>query len=182
MPLPALPESNTKRYFLVYTCPPFTHRLQIRCLETATDAAAIARVEGDFGTLINDQFGSNVTFDGLEVAAKGSDIRNPVAGFTPFVGGAGTPTIGEDVARTFSVRGRSPTGRKTKLLLFGMQGAEEGDFLLTPGGGSDLLGFIAVLNGGTAFYKTIDESSAVWKPNLTLDYNDHYIAQLRGLA
>lgn len=179
MPLLPLPASNTKRYFMVYTVGSFTHRIQVRANVVTTDADAVANLRADFAGLIT-ILAPNCSFTGMEVALKGSNVRNAVAGFTPFTGTAGTAAAGQMLTRTLAMRGRSPGGRKVKMLIFGiMTPGPQPNFYYNPGAGEVLRTFITSVQSRANYYWAIDEQLAVWKPDLMDDYNDHYEVRLR---
>lgn len=178
MPLTPLPANNTKRYFVVVTGPTFTHRIMVRVDNTIDNAAAVANLQADFSVLAP-EIGNNYAFTGLEVAEEGSDIRNTVPGWTTITGGAVIGVAGQDIARSFSIRGRSPTGRKTKNLLWGLTAGHQADFELSPTPESDLALFIGQVQAHAHMWLAIDGSKPVYAGNLLEDYNDHYEQELR---
>lgn len=178
VPLPPLPANNTKRYFLVVTGPTFTHRMQVRVDSTQDNATAIANFQADMAVLAP-VMGDNFSITGLEVAEQGSDIRNVVPGWTVVQGSSGTNPAGQDLTRTFSMRGRSTTGRKVKVLLWGLALPHNDDFEYTPPSESDIAAFIGQVQGHVHSWLAIDGSDPVWAGNLLEDYNDHYEKELR---
>jgi len=94
-------------------------------------------------------------------------------------GSAGIDVVGQDVARSFSIRGRSSTGRKTRNLLWGLTLGHQPDFEYTPPSESDLALFIAQVQGHVHSWLAIDGSKPIFAGNLLEDYNDHYEHELR---
>lgn len=178
MPLTPLPANNTRRYFIIVTGPSFTHRIQVRVDATQDNATAVPNLQADM-TVLAPAVGDNYAFTGLEVAEIGSDIRNPVAGWTVIPGGAVIPVTGQDIARSFSIRGRSSTGRKTRNLLWGLTLGHQPDFEYSPAPESDLGLFIAQVQGHVHSWLAIDETKPIFAGNLLEDYNDHYEHELR---
>jgi len=179
MALPPLPENNTKRYFLNYQCGGIGHALQSRCSDAMGDATAVDNFTA-FVTAILDAMGSNTTFLSVDVALKGSDIRNPVPGWDVLVGTAGGVT-GLDLPRSMCFPGRSVTGRKTRLFLFGVTSAlvTPTTWAFDPITNPELGAGRALLNSQSDFWCAIDGVKAIWKSRLTVKPNDHYVDKAR---
>lgn len=179
MPLTPLPASNTKRYFIRWVAGPYTHHTQIRVQDSIDNATALAAFQNDLNILLP-ALGDNVIIDGLEVAENGSDIRNPVTGWSTLTGSAGGNISGQDFARSFSMRGRSASGRKVKILLWGFAHAHQDDFELAlanqTAAESD---FQAQVQARSNCYLAIDGSSPDWRTNYLEDYNDHWVGEAR---
>lgn len=172
MPITPLPPSNTKRFWVVYTYGPHLHKMQVRTTNDFPDASALANLQFDLN-LIASEMRNEWAAVGLEVAAAGSDVRNPVAGWTTISGTGGITTQAQHFIRTVSIRGRSASGRKVKYLLFGSTLGETDDFEITPGvGGFSTL--IASMESRASMYLAIDGSKPVLRSNLLEDYNDHW--------
>jgi hypothetical protein len=121
-----------------------------------------------------------VVIDGLEVAELGSNIRNPVPGWTVIAGTNAVNISGQWLARSFSMRGRSTTGRKTKMLLWGFTVAEQPDFELALANQSaTVTAFMDQVQARTDMFLAIDGSKPDWRTNLLEDYNDHWEHELR---
>ncbi len=179
MPLPPLDASNTKRYFVLWTIGGTKHHTQVRVIDAIDNATAVLAFQNDFSILLPD-LGDNVFIDGLEVAENGSDIRNAVSGWTTLQGTSGLDCLGQFQARTFSLRGRSSSGRKVKMLLWGFVIGRQDDFQLNLSdqttGQSD---FMTQVQARFNAYLTIDGSPAVWRTDYLEDYNDHWEKELR---
>ena len=179
MPITPLPASNTKRYFWVWTVGSLEHRTQIRVSDDFENGDALAQFAGDLA-ILSDIMANNVAVTSIEVAANGSDIRNPVAGWTVVPGlGTNDPVTGQDLARSFSIRGRSTTGRKMKSLLWGLILGEQPDFEYTIVPETPAGDFMASITGHLRSWLAIDGSKPVFKGNWFEDYNDHWQRELR---
>lgn len=178
MPLTPLPASNTKRYFLVVTGPSFTHRVMCRVDSTIDNASAVANLAADC-SVIAPIMGDNYSFTGLEVAEVGSDIRNIVPGWSVIAGSSGQNPGGQDLTRTFAVRGRSTSGRKFRNLWWGLVLPHNDDFEYTPAPETPADAFLSQLQGHVHMWLTIDGLKPVIYRNLTEDYNDHFEHQVR---
>jgi len=177
MAISPLPADNTKRYFLVVQNGAFTHSIQVRVADTVGDSAAVSSLQFDMNLILAD-LSTNTSFVGLLVAEKGSNVRNPVAGWTTLTGTSAAPTGGQDLARAFSIRGRSTTGRKVKYLFWGLTVGEQPDFEWDP----TLTGFATLINQmgvRASYYLAIDGSKPIFRTNMLEDYNDHWVKELR---
>jgi len=179
MPVTPLPEDNTRRMFLNWEVGALSHSTMIRVADGPTAEAIRDDLHGMFVFLI-DFMASNCHIVGLDEAVSGSNVRNPVPGWTVIDGlGTNDTVTGQRLARSFSYRGRSATGRKTKGLLWGLVLPEQADFQYTPTVGSDLVTFMNALNSFTFEFLAIDGSKPVYKSDLLEDYNDHWEVELR---
>lgn len=179
MALTPLPANTTRRYFLIYTAGGIQHSFQVRSTETISDAEAIGAFQSHLA-IITPRLFTDTSFFALERADIGSDIRNPVPGWTTVSGEmvAGVPV--NEKAYSVSFRGRSTTGRKVKNLLFGANVTREADWETTPPAEDEFGIFIAnALNGAARLYMAIDGSKPLWYPNMLQDYNDHWEKELR---
>jgi hypothetical protein len=178
MPLPPLPPSNTKRYWVVTQGPQTEHRTQVRVDASVTDSAALIALNADW-TILAGVTSANYSITGLEVAQAGSDVRNPVPGWTPIVG-TGPNIGGQQFARSFSIRGRSSDGRKMKMLLWGLTAGTQADFQLAA---SDmpaaLTNFLASVNTRAGYYLTISGLKPVYQIDMLESYNDHWADEFR---
>ena len=178
MPLSPLPASNTRRYFVVYTAGGLEHRLQVRSTEAITDAQAIAGISARLSELLPVMY-ADTSFLGLERADLGSDIRNPVSGWSVLTGTQPGVMPALEKAYTLSARGRTTGGRKTKLLLFGVFNTRQADWEFTPAPATDFETFLTGLNATVNLFTGIDGLHPIWKNNFLQDYNDHWEHELR---
>jgi len=179
MPLAPLPASNTKRYFIGQTASGKQHHIQVRVVDSLGDAAALAYFHG-FCDAVKAGFYADVTFNELLVAEKGSDIRNPVAGWTTVTG---TALIGNqpdtDIPLTLCARGRSTSGRKVRAFFWGAVFTRTDDWLLVPTPESELDAILTDINSNANAWLAIDGTSAVYQGNYTIQYNDHWVKEQR---
>lgn len=179
MPLTPLPETNTKRYSLIYTVGPNTHRMQSRCSDLMDDSTAIGHMQA-IAAALAPSFCSNGTFVGVEVALSGSNVHNVVPGLTPVSGGAAAIT-GINFPYSQCIAGRSPSGRKVKVFVYGMTGvALSTTWEEDPLTNADLQGFQGLLNSQSDFWLAIDATKPVWYFRCTQGFNDHYVAAARA--
>jgi hypothetical protein len=174
MPLSPLPETNTKRYFLVYTAAGLTHQLQARCADTVGDSTALTFLS-DIATALAPSAGTNTTFAGVEVAANGSNVRNIVPGFTPIAGTGGGAVGGAEIVKSWCISGRAPSGRKVKVFVFGMFLSTPANYKQDPLTDAALQGFQGLLNSQTDFWLAIDGTKPVWYFRATTKPNDHWV-------
>lgn len=180
MPLSPLPEDNTKRYKMVYVVEEDTHAMQARADNSITDAVADAFFVAMFAA-IGPSLGSNVTWADLTVADQGSNVFNSTGTWTPLTGGGGA--VAEvDQPRALCFAGRSNTGRKSKVFVYGIdsgfttQDSYEEDPLVT----ANFQGFQGLLNSQNGFWLAIDGVKPTWYFRLTVKTNDHWIAGRRA--
>jgi hypothetical protein len=178
MPLTPLPPSNTKRYFLGLASAEAQHHVQVRCADTVSDSQAVIDLGFSVGLLLPVTF-NDYTWNELLVAEHGSDIRNPVAGWTPLVGTQGFSQTDREFPLAITARGRSSTGRKAKFSLWGQFFTQQNDWMYTPA----LLGahasFMAIVVTTPSYFLAIDGSKPVWREDFTYDYNDHWVQAAR---
>lgn len=179
MPLSPLPESNTKRYFLLYVVRSTQHRMQARCADSVSDAAAVAFFQ-DIADTLQTFAGTNVTYESVAVAANGSNVINPVAGLTP-VTGTGAAVTELLNPRAYCIAGRASSGRKTKVFLYGANAdiatpaTYEEDPLVT----APVQGFQGLLNSQGDFWLAIDGTKPIWYFRATVKTNDHFVDAAR---
>lgn len=178
MAVTPLPPENTKRYFFLTLVGSDLHRTQVRVSDAVGDADAVDGFRFDF-TLLKTAMGNNVHIVGLEVAEKGSNVRNVVSGWTQIDGLAtNDPIAGQHLCRTFSCRGRSKTGRKFRMLLWGLALPESDDWQYDPPVG-DLRTFMSTSLLRSDTYLAIDGTKPVMRTDLLEDYNDHWESEKR---
>lgn len=179
MPVLPLPETNTKRYRLRYSVRGQQHSMQSRTSDAQSDANAVAY----FNTCVialQPILGSNVAFYGVEVADKGSNVFNPVGGFTAATGTADpTTVILSPYAWCFP--GRTNGGRKSKVFVYGFAGnyGLPATYEEDPISSAPLQGFQGLLNSQSDFWLGIDGLKPVWYFRLTVKANDHFVDGLR---
>lgn len=178
MPLPELPSYNTKRYFLGLADAQAQHHIQVRCADTVSDSQAVIDLGFSVDLLLPVTF-NDYTWNELLVAEHGSDIRNPVPGWTPLVGTNGFSQSDQQAPLAITARGRSSTGRKCKFALWGQQFTQQADWMYIP----VLLGahaqFMQIVITTPSYFLAIDGTKPVWKTDFTVDFNDHWVQAAR---
>jgi hypothetical protein len=178
MPLTPLPSFNTKRYFVGLADANAQHHIQIRCADTVSDAAALTDLGFTFGLIAPVTY-DDYEFNELLVAENGSDIRNPVSGWTPIPGTASFAQADREFPLGITARGRSSTGRKVKLTLWGQFFTVPTNWLYLPTALGDHASFIAILQTSSTYFLAIDGTKPVWRDDFTVDYNDHWVQKAR---
>lgn len=178
MPLTPLPENNTKRYTLVFKTPQHTHHITARCADTIGDSTAISNMTA-IAAAMQDVVGNDCSFTSLLVAAHGSNIFNPVSGWTPVTGTA-APLDPKEEPRSFCISGRASSGRKSKVFFWGVSGfTTPATYKSEPIAIGGLSGVQGLLNSQTDFWLAIDGAKPVWYNRVTVGYNDHFVATAR---
>ncbi len=176
MPLTPLPQNNTKRYKFTYTVGGHEHVFQMRAGSASTDVGAVSTVEDLFAAL--DPVLWELTFTKGEVAADGSDIFVPIATAIPAaVYGSGDPA-GLLVPQFIAFQGRSSGGRKVRLSVYGIK-PEENDYRFQSGDNSDVDAAVAVLQGSTNYYFSIDDIKPTWYDYANTGFNAYWQRNLR---
>lgn len=179
MPLSPLPEDNTKRYKMVYTVATDTHSMTARAANAMTDAQADLHFQALFAA-IGSSLASNTTWVDIEVATQGSGVFNSTGTWTPATGTGGTCNL-VDHPRALCFPGRSATGRKTKVFVYGIdsgfttQPTYDENPLVT----ATFQGFQGLLNSQTDFWLAIDGTKPTWYFRLTVKTNDHWVDSQR---
>lgn len=174
MPLTPLPENNTKRYFLRYTVGSDIHDMQARCADSVSDATALSNFTAIAAALQPDA-GTGTIFAEVFVALNGSNVRNPVPGFTPVTGTASGAVGGAETVKAWCIPGRAASGRKVKVFVFGMFLSTPSDYKQDPLTNSSLQGFQGLLNSQGDFWLAIDGTKPTWYFRATTKGNDHWV-------
>jgi hypothetical protein len=146
-----------------------------RCSSGQIDSQAITYFNACFAAL-QSSLGTNTTWAGVQVALQGSDVFNPIAGWTP-VSGSGAIVQPVDTPRALSFVGRTSNGRKSRVFVFGVTSSfvtpptYEQDPLTTAG----FQGFQGLLNSQNDFWLGIDGVKPVWYFRVNVKTNDHYV-------
>jgi len=178
MPLAPLPASNTKRYFIGLADANAQHHIQVRCADTVSDSQALIDIGYAVGLLLPVTF-NDYTFNELLVAEHGSDIRNPVAGWTPEVGTNGFSQTDQQFPLAITARGRSHTGRKCKFALWGQLFTQQPDWMYVPVLLGDHAAFMNIVITSPSYFLAIDGTKPVWRSDFTVDFNDHWVQEAR---
>lgn len=173
-----LPPSSTERWKYTYQNAIAEHSLTFRLVEGSTIADADS-VMSALAVYFDDVV-VETTITGLEFAAIGSDIFNPVAGSdmvgSEFGVNEANPTT-NSVAATFV--GRSVDGRRARLSVFGWFGGVS-NYRLTVAEDPDLGVLIAFLNNPSTPLITIGGLGVIYKQYFDIKSNDHWVAEARS--
>lgn len=117
MPLPPLPDSNTARGLILYTCGGITHDLQIRLGGDATLTEMETYANGIIADMAPLMDPSDQVTGGIYIP-EGTNVGQPMLVDTP--AGSGTDLPSNDINNSgfFSVTGKSVDGRRVRVTLF----------------------------------------------------------------
>lgn len=178
MPLAPLPASNTKRYFIGLVDANGQHHIQVRCAPTVSDAAALTDLGFTVDQLLPVTY-ADYTFNELLVAEIGSDVRNPVAGWTPKVGTNTFSQADREFPLAITARGRASSGRKVKLSLWGQFFTVPTNWLYVPPALGAHAAFMQIVITSPSYFLSIDGAKPIWREDFTVDYNDHWVQVAR---
>jgi hypothetical protein len=172
-----LPQSNTMRWWAVYTANSTQHRLMIR---TAPGVTA-AQMNTIFTSLFNNLTSAlnTINVQNLEFADLGSNVRNTAAWTGPASFGSGTEVDTDGRARSFSFVGRSQDGRKARVFVFGVKPFSEGDYRVDTSEAVAVANTVTFLNGASGVFLSISGAQPTWKGYANIGFNDHWIKQYR---
>jgi hypothetical protein len=175
----ALPESNTRRYWLVYTVGGQEHRILMRSTSSVTDAAAVLEAEG-WWTDLSVDMATDAIFIGMEVALAGSNIRNPLAITAPIPGTGGGTITDIQRPRSWTIKGRTEGGRRVGVSVFGVLENTPNTWEQSPITITGLADILTRMQGSTGFWVGIDGLHPTWYDRVTVTYNDHWVDVARG--
>jgi len=178
MALLPLPASNTKRYFIGIQAGGFQHHITCRSDDDASDTDVVTALQFQFNLLAPIMF-SDTHVNELLVAEALSDIRNPVSSWTTIDGEQPGAEPDTDNPLSLCQRGRSRSGRKTRLFLWGVLFTRTAGWFYIPAPASELEEFALAVADSVGIWKAIDGTQPVWRIDYTIDYNDHWIGQER---
>lgn len=172
-----LPQSNTARWWCVYTNNGTTHRLMLRTATTITAPGASNVFSALFASLSPLMVSTTIT--GLEHALIGSNVRNPAAYTGAQPTGTGTNLDNDQRARQISFTGRSSDGRKCKFFVFGIDAIAEGDYRVDTTESAEIAAVVTQLANTPGVYLSISGLAPVWHSYANIGYNDHWIKEYR---
>lgn len=178
MALPALPEDNTKRYFLDYSHAGVNHTLVVRTNNSVSDAAVISQIDA----FLTDMAPMLQTIDvvGLRVAVQGSNVTNPISW-------TGSPTFGAAAALAvsrpnfLSFTGRGTDGRKVRITVFGRNQSPTDNYRVTNAENAAVGDALAQLAFVTGIFTTISGSQPVWNQYANAGSNAYWQREVRTL-
>lgn len=172
-----LDPSNTPRYFLDYTVAGEQHTMLIRTTEAAELPDVVETVDTFLTALGNSIF--TLTVNGMRYAAPGSNVTNPVpwSGASSYGSGTG---IAADTANYYDFIGRSPTGRRVRVTVFGAAISRIGtDYRAEAGASVNLDLARANLDDDPNVWVAIDGTVPVWKAYVNLGINAYWRNEIR---
>jgi hypothetical protein len=164
---------------MIYTVEEDNHSMTARAANSMSDATANGHFVALFAA-IGASLGSNVTWVDLQVAAQGSNVFNSTGTWTPAAGTGGA--VSElDQPRALCFPGRSATGRKTKVFVYGIDSAfpTPDTYIENPLITATLQGFQGLLNSQTDLWLAIDGVKPTWYFYCTFKTNDHWVDSRR---
>jgi len=173
-----LPEDNTKRYWLAYHCKGETHHAQMRTVDDYADSDAISTLTA-LAVALQPMWANDCGADGVLVAEAGSNVRNPVAGFTPVVGTHGGTTADINLPFETTWTGRARSGRRWEMGIFCLQYTLTSTWPVTSLTGTGLDTVRALFVAAADHYLAIDHAKPVFNNWVNFSYNDHWIKAAR---
>jgi len=169
-----LPANNTARFRIFYTLGGEQHSLQIRSAQSpAVVGADVDNLLTSLGTAIY-----NLVIDFVEFSAVGSTVFNPVTtGIEGNTYGGGSPTA-ESRAYALNFIGRTPGGRRVRIMVFGPT-TLGGDYRFIAGEGASIDAGVAALVAAGSHILGIDGQTPVWKTYVNSLVNAHWQKALR---
>lgn len=177
MALPPLPPTTTARYKLHYAVGTLQHVLDVH-VPTATTSDQAVTYGTALANLLKGICGNNVIFQAIDWAALGSNVFNQIATLN-IVGAIGGAITGEALARECSFAGRSLSGRKTRLFLFGVAIPNDANWRIERGEHAGVAAVIDGLNAGVGQVACIDATLPVWRPYMNYWANKHWVKRAR---
>jgi hypothetical protein len=180
MPLPALPANLVQRYKLRYQVQGNQHSITVHMSTTGTSSDA-----GTNGTalanLLKTILPSNGSFVGVDFAAAGSNVFNPVV--TLSIAGTGAAASGTiNTPRAASFVGRNANGRKIRLFIIGVDLAADTNWRVEIAEDTRVSAIVTGLNAGTGDVRCIDGVAPLWRAYVNIKYMDHWVKAQRKLA
>lgn len=177
MALPKLPADTTSRYRLVYSVAGIVHRINVH-VPTATAQADAVTLGTNLANLLKGVLPNNCIFSSIEWAQLGSNIFNPIASLN-IAGTVAGSTSTMNTPGYLSFVGRSLSGRKTRLFLFGVQAVNDNNWRVEGPENTAVQAVITGLNSGTGSVACIDGTMPVWKGYANFGYHRHFVKKAR---
>ncbi len=173
-----LAPNNTAQLFFDYQQGSFEHTLMMRPSPSSTLEGVAAIVDDVLTALATVIVATTIVRVRLQQA--GANFSTPVdlsvVGLT-----YGSGTNPSNVVPTFmTFVGRSTGGRRTKLTIFGIDGALPADWRWTRGESTVVAGALGVLEAGASQYVAIDNAAITWYAYANTGYNAYWIRNVRS--
>lgn len=172
MPLPPLPENNTDRAWLKYTCMGTSHEVVFRFPSSTTQANIITAVTA-FANSIKVAMPTTDSFTGLRHQDSGSNLSFPLA-WTSIAGTYANAVTADEEAKYYSITGRSLNGYRCRITFFTPAPLDSAGYRTASG--SNLQTAVAAM---TTAPVAIDGAAVVWNTYTNIGYNSYWQRQLR---
>lgn len=173
-----LDPANTARWRLIYSVGGHQHAMQMRVDATNPSQST---VEQGYQLLLTDLSITlwAVTFVRLEFAAVGSNIFNPVTStLTGTIAGSGAPGQEQSI-RQISFVGRSITGRKNRVFVYGYKDDLTDNMRITPAETAEVAAAINRINGFLHLFVGIDSVKPTYNQYVNVNVNKYWTKQIR---
>jgi hypothetical protein len=172
-----LPATNTPRYKLLYSSLVGNHAIVVHQDPATTQSQAITNATA-LANALKPLLQSPNKFTGIQWAIQGSDVFNDVATLNI----TGTGAAGENqLDRPFCVTltARAPTGRKTRVTLFGSARRSDANWRVTTTESTTVATLISAMNAGAGDVRTIDGQIPIWHSYVNVTAHKHYVRRVR---
>lgn len=174
-----LDPANTARWRLRYSVGGHEHTMLMRVDATNPSQST---VEQGFTLLLGDLTLQlwTITFVRLEFASVGSSIFNPVTTtLTGTLAGSGAPGQEQSI-RQISFVGRTITGRKNRVFLYGYKDDLTDNMRITPAETAEVGTAINRINGFLHLFVGIDSVKPTYSAYVNVNVNKYWTKQIRG--
>lgn len=169
-----LPPNSTGRFKIKYSTVGRDHDFQLRA---TISPSALGTLVGLFLTTLSGAI-RELTVNTVEFAASGTDIFLPVtSGIEGGAYGSGTTTV-TAIPQFLGFVGRSASGRRWHLDLFGAAAVGE-DYRYLPGENADIDAGVAILQGGFPDILGIDGTPVTVYTYVNAGFNAHWQRAIR---
>lgn len=174
----ALPTETTRRFFIDYTNANQNHTLLVR----ATSVATISDVETEVGGLFNALAPRllRTTILGVREAAAGSPFSFPVPSFLDgnvYGTGADAPV---ERAAFISFVGRSATGRRCRVYIFGPDFNPDDNWRYTRAELPEVGLARDIIENSANLFRAIDGAKVFWQDYANFGYHAYWQKEQRG--
>lgn len=172
-----LPPNTTYRWFVDYRWQGGQHVMQFRTPAPLSDSDVATEIRG-FLLAIAPALHTSWTTMQLRRSAAGSLLSFPVA----MAAVVGTNTFSPtplQYPRFISWVGRGPTGRRTRITVYGAEPSVSDDFRLTAGENAAIQAGVDYLQHADRTFVTIGGDEPIWAEYANAGYNAYYQRQRR---
>ncbi len=173
-------QTLTPRLFVTYSDGSYDHTLSLRAAADDGGAADVMAVVDDYLTQLAPKL-YLITITQSEVAAIGSNVRNPVTWTGQATYGSGAmPAV--NAPRYIEFTGKQGNGRRWHMVQFGLNIATPPTYEFLPTDDADLDAARAVLIDAFAVSQIVGVTGlkVTLNSEVPLGFNDHFIVRARG--